>query len=200
MSTDIMIDLETLGLQPGCVLLSVGAAAFNLWEPNSLGDTFHCNVNRTSCVTLGMFIDKDTELWWSQQSEEARAGLWTPQPVDLSIALYHFFGWIDKHGSNVRVWSHGAGFDLPLIHDAARRVGFRVPWSFRNERDTRTLFHMARNLLPWEQFKTIMEQKSGVHHHAKDDAVTQAEQVWKLWIAIHESKSGVNVKDEVAEA
>jgi hypothetical protein len=60
MSSDIMIDLETLGLQPGCVLLSLGAAAFSLHESGSLGDTFHCNINRTSCVKLGMFIDPST--------------------------------------------------------------------------------------------------------------------------------------------
>jgi len=189
MSSDIMIDLETLGLQPGCVLLSLGAAAFSLNEPGSLGDTFHCNINRTSCVKLDMFIDPSTEMWWTTQSEEAKAGLWNPQPVDISITFYHFFEWIKKHG-DVRVWSHGAGFDLPMIHDAARRCGYSMPWSFRNERDTRTLFHLARNLIPWGQYVEIMEQKAGVHHHARDDSVTQAEQVMKLWAAVEGSKNG----------
>jgi hypothetical protein len=47
--TDLMIDLETLGLTANSVVLSIGAVFFDL-EGEDLGPTFYTNVDRESCV------------------------------------------------------------------------------------------------------------------------------------------------------
>ena len=181
---DIMVDLETMGLQPGCALLSIGGVAFDLYS-EALGDTFYCNIRKESCVRHGMFIDPQTELWWAQQSEDAKRALMTPDPIDLDMAFYHFIEWVKTHDpASVRIWSHGAGFDLPMLHDAARRLGFSTPWSYRNERDTRTVLHLVHDRRGPDTLMEILSIQKGVHHHALDDAVTQAKQIQKGWAAL----------------
>jgi hypothetical protein len=81
----------------------------------------------------------------------------------------------NMHGGT-RVWSHGAGFDLPILHDVFRRLGEHAPWHYRNERDTRTLFMMFQKRNP-ESFMHLMRLSVGVAHHALDDAETQVNQV-----------------------
>lgn len=180
---DIMIDLETMALTPDAVIRSIGAVEFDLDKDEVNGSTFYCNVNQLSCVRYGLVVNPQTEQWWASQSEEARKAFEMPTPVDLQIALYWLHEWITQQSAAgpVRIWSHGAGFDLPILRYAAYRVGYPSPWSYKNERDTRTLFHLAHMALPEFTESTIFPFKYGVHHNALDDAICQARQVQMSW-------------------
>lgn len=163
---DMMLDIETLGTKPGSVILSVGAVMF---DPRGFGhgDTFYENVDATTCRAVGMITDQETANWWaSPDRDEARKKFMSNKKsiAYTCAALSRFFR--DNHG--VCVWGHGSCFDVVLIEDAMRRVGFHeTPWSFRNVRDTRTLFEYSgldQNPPP----------RDGLHHHALDDAIYQA--------------------------
>jgi hypothetical protein len=64
------------------------------------------------------------------------------------------------------VWSHGAIFDINIAENAFRQLDMRIPWSFWNVRDTRTLYDV-----------TGVSLKDGGHvttHKAVEDAERQA--------------------------
>lgn len=182
----VMIDIETLGLLPGCAILSIGACRFAL-DGTGTGETFYINVDRESCLHYGLWADPQTEAWWATQSEEAKTALLTPEPVGLSNALLRFSEWLTKTSAAgpVSVWSHGAGFDLPILHVAAQKIQQKMPWSYRNERDTRTIFMLAAELNEFKFEHFIAPFKHGVHHNGLDDAITQAIQIQKSWEIIH---------------
>ena len=59
---DVMIDLETLGIQPGSVIRSIGAVVFDP-VTNTLGSTFYQNICADSCKKAGLTTDPDTIKW-----------------------------------------------------------------------------------------------------------------------------------------
>jgi hypothetical protein len=174
-----MIDLETLGKEAGCSILSIGVVAFGL---AGVGPELHVIVSRDSCARHGLAEDQDTLAWWMQQTREAQETLdhATEGGLPLSEALAqlnNFLGLISGHNlKDVKVWGNGADFDLPILSAAYKKVGDVAPWRFFNSRCYRTL----KNLLP----NVPMPERQGTHHNAVDDARTQALHAVKLLRAL----------------
>ena len=160
----IMLDLETFGTAPGCAMRSIGAVAF---DPHSdgCGQEFYANIEKQSCVDVGLHIDPKTERWWAEQSVAAQKALEEDQ-VPLAEAVSGFNKWFRAAGG-VYVWSQGANFDVVLIEAAMKAVKAFVPWKFWNARDTRTVYHMFG-------FDDKSLPREGVHHNALNDAKHQA--------------------------
>lgn len=183
----VMIDLETLGTTPGSVVLSIGAVMFNPAEmpmrTASLGAGFHRNIGIQSCLNAGLGVDGRTIEWWLGQTTLPIAALFTPKPVPLREALAGFRRWLDRlreflntspfissyaEDRQVYVWGHGSTFDVSLLAAAYGALKQPVPWSWRNVRDTRTLFDAAK-------LGSLSEAlRIGTHHNPLDDAKTQA--------------------------
>lgn len=130
--------------------------------------------------------DPQTVQWWSEQSDEAQGAF--ADPVDLGVALGRFSDWLHRlmpvpteHPrlrplSNIRLWSHGAAFDPPILAAAYEAVGLPIPWHYRAPRDTRTLFDAAGI----EDHSALLARHPGpmgVSHHALDDSICQARAV-----------------------
>ncbi len=162
--TDIMIDIESYGVKPGCVIRSVGAIVFDP-KTGHLGAEFYANVDRTSCELLGLVVDPNTEQWWKRQSLAAQAAL-AVDPKPLDDVLFSFSAWWSTNGGE-RIWSHGANFDQPIMEAAYEKVGMQAPWSFWNSRCTRTLYDVAG-------VDTRKMSAGEVKHNALDDARIQA--------------------------
>lgn len=178
---DIMIDLETYGLRPGCAIRSVGAVAFDLYRPEAGGDTFSANVTLTSCVDAGLHVDPDTERWWADQSAEAQAHL-EIEPRPLREVVIGFGIWWSRQAGKY-VWAQGANFDPVLWEVACRAVKLPVPWRYYHVQDTRTVYNLAR-------LDTRQVPRKGTFHCALDDARHQVEclRVAYKKIFCHESK------------
>lgn len=159
---DVMLDLETAGTAPGCAILTIGAVTFG---PAGLGNTFYAAVSLASATALGLTIDPDTIAWWMKQSEEARAAAFQADGWPLVQVLRELSDWFAAQGA-VRIWSHGASFDVPIIEVAYRAASLPAPWKFWDVRDTRTLYDLA-GVKP--------DRSQGMHHNALDDARAQAE-------------------------
>jgi hypothetical protein len=164
---DVMVDLETLGTRPGCVVLSIGAIAFDWWS-GKLGREFHEIIKTSSCVDLGLTIEEDTLRWWEDQNPEAQ------QVIDLATYSLHtlpdvlerFNKFLESHGGKrVKLWGNGADFDNAVLIACYKAAGVEPAWKFYNNRCYRTL----KNLRP-----SIKSKRIGVHHDALDDAKTQA--------------------------
>ena len=120
-SSDIAVDVETLGKRNNAAILSIGAVKF---DPNGnvLGDAFYVDVDPASCVALGMTIDISTIMWWMGQRrnadgaliydesrDEARKVMVTADRIDLASALYGFNEWFGP--VSLPVWGNGSTFD-----------------------------------------------------------------------------------------
>lgn len=174
---DVMIDLETLGRRPGCIILSIGAVMFDP-EAQTLGSEFYTVVNQDSCrLNHDMHIDPETADWWRKQSNEAQKVLREaklPDAPSLILACGGFAGWLNaaRASDQVRVWGNGSDFDNPILAEAFRRTQISLPWQFWNNRCYRTL----KNLYP-----QVAAVRSGTHHNALDDAKTQAQHALEIF-------------------
>ena len=165
-----MIDLETLGTQPGSVILSIGAVRFDPTQPldNCLENTFYCVVGRANSEGWGLTVDQGTVDWWGKQSTEARkvlADAEDPERYDLlpdSLQMLKEF-----LGEGAVVWSNGANFDQPLLDVAYNRVDIALPWKYWNSRCYRTIKAICPDAKNLEPAKVCA-------HNALEDAKWQA--------------------------
>lgn len=166
----LMIDLETLGVVPGCAITQIGLAAFNA-EGDIASKLIRVDIE--SCFGYGLFIQASTFRWWLGQNEEARAMMAEDCGLRLYDALVELCGFYDGHADDdTRVWSHGASFDEPILQVAARSVGgVKFPWHHGQIRDTRTLFDHAPD---------SERPKPEVAHSAQADAIAQARWVQNM--------------------
>jgi exodeoxyribonuclease VIII len=169
--TNIMLDLETLGKEPGCKVLSIGAAVFDAGGTRS---TFYVEVARNKGQDM-LIEDPDTIEWWARQSAEARTLLNTPddEKVTLTAALIEFNNWLrsvavtDSRGNlQVAIWGNGADFDNAILGYAYKAVDVKQAWPYWANRCYRTLKSLAPR---------VRMVRTGTPHHALDDAVSQAD-------------------------
>lgn len=166
----VMVDLETMGTAPGSALVSIGAVAFDP-VTGSIGETFYRVISLKSCQRAGLSLDPDTVLWWTRQSEAARAQLSHPDAEDLPSVLGWFASWWKRQGAEF-IWGHGANFDEPLLSAAFRAAHVVIPWRYWSARCTRTLFALTGER---------PDRTQGVHHNALDDARAQADAVIRAY-------------------
>lgn len=167
----IMLDLETLGTRPGSAIVALGAVSFEPFD-NKLGNFI---VGTVGLVQPKMRIEGNTVGWWMKQSQQTREITFPDQPTwpNIEDMLDAFTAFYD--GSEL--WSHGAAFDIVLLEAAYHRHGRRTPWSYRQIRDTRTLFALRPDVkVPFD----------GTMHSAIDDACHQAKWVQSVYHAIGE--------------
>jgi len=162
-----MLDIETLGVTPGAIILSIGAVEF---DESNLGNVFHMGINYEDSVRLGMHVDASTAMWWISQEEAAQAGIlhitWNANGLKhVLLAFSEAF----KDWKNKRLWCNGAAFDIPIMAAAHKKVDMIVPWRYSNEMDMRTVKGLVGKTT-WEQFK----EAPTVAHDGLADAISQA--------------------------
>lgn len=190
MSVSLMIDLETLGHTTTAAIASVGVVAFDpagelpsLGELSEASERFYIRVNLESCLYYGLTVDASTLAWWLQQDHVPQCEIASAieTGVELRSAIRSVNTWCRALSIN-RVWSHGASFDIPILEYAAKRVGYSLPWHFKDVRDTRTLFDLAGI-----RYSASNGDKS---HNAVGDAYRQAVAVQKAWKVIKGEANG----------
>lgn len=163
----VMIDIETLGKVPYCVILSIGAVEFDM-NSSSTGKTFYKKISLDSMLKAGLLVDSSTILWWMGQSDEARKEFTGKSGyVSIQNALNEFTKYFKSLDKDVSVWANSPGFDCNHIQEAYELVlGGEAPWRYNQPRDCRTLFSIYPERAP---------VKSGIAHNALDDCMWQIE-------------------------
>ena len=162
----VMLDLETLSSTAPGVILSVGAVEFN---QQGLGKDFYYRVDVGSSLLHGLKVDYNTVAWWNEQSEEAKeAAFYYSGAVPLERVLYWFSKFVDK---DTLLWAKGPDFDCVMLHAAYTAFGMKIPWSYRNTRDVRTMLALSG----------VKEMKGPGEHNALFDARMQAQAVVKAY-------------------
>lgn len=162
---DVMIDIETLGTEPGCVILSIGAVQFDM-DTGTLGDRFYEVIDLKSSQNWELEIEPKTLRWWMEQGEAARAVFNDPNAADLEDTLHRFTAWYPE---SAKAWASGIVFDIGILEHTMRVCGVQIPWKFWNVADHRTV----RNLLPLTTRQNLTVEPATAHV-AIDDAIAQA--------------------------
>lgn len=172
---NIMVDIETIGTGPGCIILSIGAVAFDP-NKNQIGSKFYRVVNYQSCKRIGLFADPRTLQWWDMQSSQSRNIIKQSKSKDaqnIFDVLMDFNNYIKMYNKNndVMLWGNGSDFDNAILQYTYARLAICPEWKYYNNRCFRTLC----SLFPKQDIKRI-----GVYHRADDDAMSQALHTIKL--------------------
>jgi len=184
MDVNIMLDLETLGREPGCVVCSVGAVAFDLTQ--MLPETFDRKIDIVhSNKRFMLTMDPETVLWWlgaedSSPTEETRKALFSKRGLPLRVVCMSFVRWYAmlRERYNVKtipVWGNSASFDCKIWEHCFHVTNVKVPWTFRDVRCYRTW----KNLPMVKMSKT--QPKRSEHHDALSDAKYQAQHMVNYW-------------------
>ena len=72
MSTHAMIDLETLGTKPDCVVLTLGAIKFNPYTQTEPDKGLYIRLDVDEQTKMGPSVDDGTLEWWGKQDKAIR--------------------------------------------------------------------------------------------------------------------------------
>lgn len=172
---DLMVDLETWGTRPGCIIRSIGAVQFDR-HSGKIGNEFYAVVTEKSQKKLKMHRDPSTEAWWLKPEQEHahRQLVEAADQLDITEALNRFINFF-RDARVQYIWSQGSNFDEPIIVHAMHLCKLPEPWKFWDTRDTRTAYDMAG-------FNPRTIKRAGTYHNALDDAKHQAECVYRAHV------------------
>lgn len=162
---DVMLDLETLGNLPGCVILSIGAVEFNS-STGEIGREFYQLIKIQSCLDAGLFVQGDTIEFWMKQKDDAREIITSKLAKPLEMVLNSFASWFQNKSEQRKIWGNGLGFDISILKMAYHALGMEHPWKYDKERDLRTIVDFAPSL----KFVTKFE---GIRHEPISDSKHQ---------------------------
>jgi len=154
---DIMIDLETLGLNAGCVVTQLGASYFDRYT-GELGCEFIANISIESCMSVGLKINPDTLNWWLDKKDLIS---WLDEPLKIKEVL-ETFSLFYKKGD--LIWSHNS-FDIPILKAAYMACNLEIPFHYRDTRDLRTIVDVGKINL--SKYRCLN------NHNALDDCIFQ---------------------------
>lgn len=171
----IMIDIETLGLQPGAPIPAIGYCHFD-WD----GIKDHGKILIDIEKWHNTKPDPATIKFWLRQSPEAIERTFFADPQQTWVeALLALSGKVkfseEEFGEGV--WANGPLFDLGHLEYWYNQMGEKTPWSHRSPRDCRTLWDLASQLTGWnrgEAIEVVSAGRSLVAHDAENDAILQA--------------------------
>mgnify|MGYP001072827238 CR=1 FL=1 len=165
---NVMLDLETMGNSSNAAMIAIGAVAF---DKDNVVDEFYMEINLTSAMRQGGFIDGSTVMWWLQQSQGARGSFKDNDNAQHVMVVLNAFALWCKEVKVDEVWGNGATFDNVILGNAYKNNGLDIPWKFCNDMCYRTVKNMNKH---------IKLERVGTHHNAVDDAKSQALHLIKI--------------------
>jgi len=168
-----MVDIETLGTDPGAAITQIGVVQF---DAEGLGREVGISVDPSSCAEHGLGADVDTAVWWTQQDDDVREIV--PDGVRLERALREVRNYLRPTQT---VWAKPPAFDCTILRTAFEQVNIGpVPWRHWERRCVRTL---KRESPHWPDY-----EQTGTNHDALDDARFQARCASEYLAATEEGK------------
>jgi len=165
-----MLDLETLGTRPGCVILTLGAVKFDPYTLNDPGPGIYFRVDVDEQTALGREVQEDTLQWWLDQVEDVREEALGEQDRVSLDTMYRDLNRFLVGVNNI--WAQGPLFDFAILEHLYRQMGWPTPWHYWQIRDSRTLFGVHGD--------PRVKGKAGLHN-ALEDCVSQATAVQQIY-------------------
>ena len=165
-----MLDLETLGTRPGCVILTLGAVKFDTYTLRDPGPGLYLRIDADEQIARGRDVQEDTLQWWMNQTEDVRE---EALGLDGRVSVETMYRELNRFLVGAKnIWGQGPAFDIVILENLYRQYGWPVPWQFWQIRDSRTLFGVHGD--PREKGKVGL-------HNALEDCVSQAQAVQQIY-------------------
>lgn len=169
--TDVMVDLETTGLDPhNNHIAQIGAVKFN-YLTGAVGESFCINVDINKMPKregLQRHWMPSTKHWWNRQDKSIREGVFE-KPYDPKIAMNAFMNWCFPLNS-LRFWCKGKHFDYPFIESYLRELGVPNAFHYRQVEDMGSFID---GLYFPEPRQVVKYKDVGDAHNALSDAINQ---------------------------
>lgn len=165
--TDLMLDLETVGTNPGCAIIAIACTPFNANTGKIYKDrTFYTAINFEDSMKYGFSYDRNTVNWWLKTNEELFVTL-KEDKTTVQQATVAFMKYMESLPKGIRVWGNSARFDLGILsYFLFKQKIYITPWVTWNERDFRTIKNLDKNTAESIAFE-------GEKHNPLDDNVYQ---------------------------
>lgn len=174
---NIVLDLETLSTQEDAAILQIGCC-IPLFDrknvPLGLSCEFEVTISYDAALRSEFHMSSETLQWWENQNPSTRKIVFSGQN-SYADAFDQFKFWIDSlksGGADVAIWGHGSDFDNRLLSYSLDSLGYHNVWSFRNNRDLRTI--RALFPIPETATKTLTVGEDEIKHTAIGDARYEA--------------------------
>lgn len=200
---DVMLDLETLSLEPTAAVIAIGAAMFDpLSDEPPVG--FFVPINVEEAKKLG-HVSQSTLDFWNSQDDELRRLMFGGH-IHPAYAVRSFLDFCASSGHGVdqpaeRCWANSPQFDVSIMKNLVKELNadaeykFRWPFDHRSTPDLRS-FKIAADYagvhyqstqdidLPLPDFIRLDPYRRDgletMHHHPLADAMRQAIQVQQI--------------------
>lgn len=167
----LMLDIEALGLRPGCAVIQIAAQYFDPYEGTS-GPAFNIHIKAQSPFT----IDPATLEWHCEKGTFPRMVETEALAVPPVLAIFALNQFIRAHGKPGVWWAWGATYDFTILGAVYEQYNQETPWEYWQAQCARTVF---KTLLP------LATPEEKPHDAAQDVAV----QIKDLTRAFHVLKN-----------
>lgn len=167
----VMISIKTMDITPEAAIVSIGGVIFDPRIGIESDKTFYSELDWTS---QGRSINRDTEIWWDNQPNNAQDVLFGLDELPCMLAKFAEF--LPK---NAKVWGNGATFDVSIIENAYRQCGITIPWKYWNIRDMRTITDIYES-----SRGGLYNGYDGNSYHALHDAINKSRRINLMWAKI----------------
>jgi len=189
MKKDVMLDLETWGNRPYCVVVQVGISEFDR-ETGVIGQLLAAHIDAASEMQRNFRVDADTLYWWLSQDKNAQiAAMGGKLSRMQSKVVWTQVNDFLEDAENI--WCH-ASFDAAIVNEHLRMWGIKPKFKYWAFKDLRTLVEIAE--IDTRPYKA---RSAGVRieHNALDDCAIQVaycvDAMKKLKIANVRKEEGV---------
>jgi len=175
MTKRVMLDIETVSTRMTAGMVAVGIAIID-------------DDNQNHVTARGWFIDpsfilghhdSETMRWWNKQDARIREQVFggNQSQVEIMSSIRSFMSANQLTGDkNVRYYADPANFDFPIIRNQFDLANIECPWSWDQERCSRT---MRKNLVE-EVSMNFVETENLMAHHPIHDAITQLKDLVRM--------------------
>ena len=140
----LMIDIETLGVHPGSVVLEIGMIPFDL--TGKMDVPYVMRINIQNSIDLGFSFDSDTMKWWLENYPDLiKDHFMNDGYKDARWVMNDVRQYIDsirntlQEGTRLYLWSCYPQFDFCKLKEYFKKTGVSVPWEFYEEFDYATI-------------------------------------------------------------
>jgi len=181
----IMTDIECLGTDKDCVVVSVGAVKFNLNTGVILDERYWELDMHEQQRVLKRTINAQTITWWSNQTPDTLKALQSHKRTGIEEFLGDFAEFIK--GPNF-FWAKGTNYDLEILTDLHRSASIWInpkinhnPFRYSKWVDARVYYLLGKEL-------GIMPKHAHEGaHNALQDAIFQTKTVCQIHRTLKDS-------------
>lgn len=175
---NLMIDFETLATTADAMVVSVGAVKFNIDTGEIDPNGYYTALELDEQFLHRRRVMSGTLTWWMSPDQRPAQDVFldkNTKPISEFLPEFADFigGAIEQ--KNMKMWSNGASFDLPILQHLYVDNGIEPPWKFWNDSCYRTI----KNLPMMKGL--VLPKFDGTKHNALADAMWQAQCLCIMW-------------------